>query len=143
MHFVVMFECCSIFILLHLDGYLLIIADRSYFCFCLPFPNHNSDSGVLYIVFKRFYLTFPVEHLDFHVEARFNHSLSNHAHALHIASRISYHVLVLVVYYVVCFFPVLLLRVGSDNVTFVRTHSTTSVCLLQGLVLLPRESQAR
>ena len=48
----------------------------------------------------------------------------------------SCHVDVLVVYYVVCFFPVLLLRVGSDNVAFVRNRSTTSVCLLQGLVLL-------
>ena len=49
----------------------------------------------------------------------------------------SCHAYVLVVYYVVCFFPVLLLRVGSDNVVFVRIHSTTSVCLLHGLVLLP------
>ena len=79
----------------------------------------------------------PVAHLDFQVEARFNHSLSNHAYASHTTSRISYHVRVLVVYYVVCFFPVLLLRVGSDNVVFVRTRSTTSVCLLHGLVLLP------
>ena len=45
--------------------------------------------------------------------------------------------LCLVVYYAVCFFPVLLLRVGSDNVAFVRTRSSTSVCLLHGLVLLP------
>ena len=49
----------------------------------------------------------------------------------------SCHVYVMVVYYVVCFFPVLLLRVGSDNVAFVRTRSATSVCLLHGLVLLP------
>ena len=49
----------------------------------------------------------------------------------------SCHVQVLVVYYVVCFFPVLLLRVGSDKVAFVRTRSTTSGCLLHGLVLLP------
>ena len=44
---------------------------------------------------------------------------------------------VMVVYYVVCFFPVLLLRVSFDNVAFVRIRSTTSVCLLHGLVLLP------
>ena len=31
----------------------------------------------------------------------------------------------------------MLLRVSSDNVTFVRIRSTTSVCLLHGLVLLP------
>ena len=36
-----------------------------------------------------------------------------------------------------CFFPVLLLRVGSVNVAFVRIRSTTTVCLLHGLVLLP------
>ena len=105
--------------------------------FCLSFPNRASDSGDLYIDFSRNHLTFPVELLDFYVEARFNHSFANHAYASHTASRISYHVHVLVVYYVVCFFPVLLLRVGSDNVAFVRTRSTTSVCLLHGLVLLP------
>ena len=49
----------------------------------------------------------------------------------------SCHVYVVVVYYVVCFFPVLLLRVSSDNVAFVRIRSTSSVCLLHGLVLLP------
>ena len=49
----------------------------------------------------------------------------------------SCHVHVVVVYYVACFFPVLLLRVGSDDVTFVMNRSTTSVCLLRGLVLLP------
>ena len=59
---------------------------------CLPFPNRNSDSGDLYIVFKRFHLIFPVAHLDFHVEARLFHSLANHAYASHTASRISYHV---------------------------------------------------
>ena len=49
----------------------------------------------------------------------------------------SCHDFVVVVYYVVCFFPVLLLRVGSGNDAFVRTRSSTSVCLLHGLVLLP------
>ena len=64
---------------------------------CLSFPNRNSDSGVLYIVFKQFHLIFPVAHLDFYVEARFMYSLPNHAYASHTASRISYHVHVLVV----------------------------------------------
>ena len=57
----------------------------------LPFPNRNSDSGVLYIVFKRFHLIFPVAHLDFQVEARFLHFLSYLAYASRIASRIAYH----------------------------------------------------
>ena len=34
-------------------------------------------------------------------------------------------------------FRCLLLRVGSDNVEVVRIRSTTSACLLHGLVLLP------
>ena len=65
------------------------------YLFCLPFPNRNSDSGVLYIVFKRFHLIFPVAHLDFQVEARFIHSLWNLAYASHIASRIAYHVCIM------------------------------------------------
>ena len=62
------------------------------FLFCLPFANRASDSGDLYIDFDRNHLIFPVAHLDFHVEATFNHSLSNLAYASHIASRIAYHV---------------------------------------------------
>ena len=49
----------------------------------------------------------------------------------------SCHAYVMVVYYVVCFFPVLLVRVSFDNAAFVRIRSTTSVCLLHGIVLLP------
>ena len=49
----------------------------------------------------------------------------------------SCHVYVMVVYHVVCFFPVLLLLDSSGNVAIVRIRSTMSVCLLHGLVLLP------
>ena len=45
------------------------------------------------------------------------------------------HVYVMVVYHVVCFFPVLLL--SSGNVAFVRIRSTAPVRLLHGLVLIP------
>ena len=65
------------------------------YLFCLPFLNRASDSGVLCIDFNRNHLTFPVAHLDFQVEARFNHSLSNLAYASHIASRIAYHVCIM------------------------------------------------
>ena len=47
------------------------------------------------------------------------------------------HVYVMVVYYVVCFFPVLLLWVSSDNVALVRIRLTPSVCLLHGLIVHP------
>ena len=43
----------------------------------------------------------------------------------------------MVVYHDVCFFPVALLLDSSGYVAFVRIRSTTSVCLLHGLVLLP------
>ena len=43
----------------------------------------------------------------------------------------------MVVYHVVCFFPVLLLLDSSGNVAIVRIRSTTLVRLLHGLVLLP------
>ena len=62
---------------------------------CLPFPNRVSDSGILYIVFKRNHPTFPVAHLDFQFEARFIHSLSNPAYVSHTASHIAYHVCIM------------------------------------------------
>ena len=43
----------------------------------------------------------------------------------------------MVVYHVVCLFPVLLLLDSSVNIAIVRIRSTTSVHLLHGLVLLP------
>ena len=49
----------------------------------------------------------------------------------------SCHVHVVVVYYGVCFFPVLLPWVSFDKVVFVRIRLTSSVCILHGLVLLP------
>ena len=39
MYFVVMFECCSIVILMHLDGYLLFIIDRCHICFACLFQT--------------------------------------------------------------------------------------------------------
>src|SRR3954471_1476099 len=107
------------------------------FLFCLSFANRVSDSGDLYIDFNRKHLTFPVAYLVCQDYAWFIFFLPKHAYALHTTSRISCHVYVVVVYFVVCFFPVLLLRVSSDNVAIVRIRFSTSVCLLHGLVLLP------
>ena len=39
MYFFAMFECCSITIFLHLDGYLLFIADRCHICFACHFQT--------------------------------------------------------------------------------------------------------
>ena len=39
MYFFAMFECSSLFILMHLDGHLLIIADRCHICFACHFQT--------------------------------------------------------------------------------------------------------
>ena len=94
MYFVVMFECCSIII----DAFRWLLADYRRpvpYLFCLPFPNCASDSDDLYIDFNRNQLPFPVALLDFHVEDRVNHSCANHAYASHTASRISYHLCIM------------------------------------------------
>ena len=41
MYFVVKFECCSIFIFMHLVGHLLIIADRCHICFAYHFQTEH------------------------------------------------------------------------------------------------------
>ena len=73
--------CCHVWVLQHVHSiafrWLLAVNRRPVsFLNRLPFPNRNSDSGVLYIVFKRFHLIFPMAPLEFQVEARFMHFLS-------------------------------------------------------------------
>ena len=88
--------CCHVWVLylVHLFAirWLLAVNRRPVsYLNRLPFPNRNSDPDVIYIVFKRFHLIFPVAHLDLQVEARFLHLLSYLAYASRIASRIAYH----------------------------------------------------
>ena len=73
--------CCHVWVLYHVHlvafRWLLAVNRRTWsYLNRLPIPKWNSDSDVLYIVFKRFHLIFPVAHLDFHVEARFMYFLS-------------------------------------------------------------------
>ena len=76
-------------------------------------------------------------HLICRIDCALCHAMPSLNRTCIILGCASCHAYVMVVYYVVCFFPVFLLRVSSDNVAFVRIRSTTSVCLLHGLVLLP------
>ena len=48
MYFVSMFEYCSIFILMHLEGYLLFIADRCHICFACHFQTVHRFLWSLY-----------------------------------------------------------------------------------------------
>ena len=80
----------------YLDAFSWSLADYRRpvpYLFCLPFPNRASDSGDLYIDFDQNQLIFPAALLVFQVEAWFNLFLPELAYALHITSRISYHVL--------------------------------------------------
>ena len=136
-YFVVMFECCSIFILMHLFGHLLIIADRCHICFDCHFQTVH-PIPVIFISISTEITPFPVALLVFQVEARFNHSFPKSCICItylipHIISCSCVGCLLCCV----LLFRCLLLRIGSGNVAFVRTRSSTSVCLLHGLVLLP------
>ena len=67
----------------------------------------------------------------------FSHAIPHLNRTCIILDCASCHVYVLFVYYVVCFFLVLLLLDSSGNVAIVRIRLTTLVHLLHGLVLLP------
>ena len=88
MYFVAMFEYCSIIILMHLDGYLLFITDRCHICFACHFQTMHRIPVIFISISTKI-------NSSFQVEARFNHSFPNHAYASHTASRISYHVCIM------------------------------------------------
>ena len=122
---------------MYLDGYLLIIADRCHICFACHFQTVHPIPVIFISISTEinssfqwnywFYKLGPVSVIPFQIMH------------MHRKPHPAYHTMFMcwLFYYVVCFFPVLLLRVGSDNVAFMRIHATTSVCLLHGLVLLP------
>src|SRR4051812_28476106 len=83
------------------------------FLFCLSFANRASDSGDLYVDFNRNHLIYPAAYLVCQDYICFILFLPEHAYALHTTSRISCHVHVLVVYYVVCLFPGCFLSLAS------------------------------
>ena len=90
--------CCYVWVLyncylLHSKCYHAVNRRFVSFLFCLPFANHASVSGDLYIDFNRNHLIFPAAYLVFQVDALIILSLSEHAYALHIMSCISCHVL--------------------------------------------------
>src|SRR3954468_17898342 len=102
------------------------------FSFCLSFANRASDSGDLYIDFNRNHLIFPAAYSVCQDYAWFILFLQEHAYALHTTSRISCHVHVLVVYYVVSLFvsglllalPSVSFRSCEDSFDFARLSSS-------------------
>ena len=91
MYFDSMFGCCSMFILLHLDGYLLYIADRCHICFACHFQSVH-PIPVIFISFSSDFIPSIQWHTWFS-KLRPRSCIS--CHILHfasrIASRIAYH----------------------------------------------------
>ena len=93
MCFIAMLECCSMLFLMHLDGLVLLIADRCHICFAChlqtvhPFP-------VIFISISTEIISSFQRHTWFAKLMPCSSSfLPKHAYALHITSRISWHVL--------------------------------------------------
>ena len=97
MYFVAMFGCCSIIILLHLDGYLLFIADRCHICSACHFQT-VSPIPVFFISISSA-ITSPFQWHTWISKLRPGSCIS--CHILHfasrIASRIAYHVCIMFV----------------------------------------------
>ena len=76
MYFVVMFGCCSMFILLFLDGYLLLIAECGHLWIACHFQT-VTPIPVFFISFSSDFISyFQWNTWFFQVEARFMHFLS-------------------------------------------------------------------
>ena len=102
MYFVAMFECCSIIILLHLDGYLLFIADRCHICFACHFQTVTPIPAFFISFSSDFISSFQWHTWISKLRPGSIFSFPKHAYALHITSRISCHVL----HHVACAFLV-------------------------------------
>ena len=137
MYFVAMFECCSIFILLHLVGYLLIIADRCHICFACHFQTMHPIPVIFISISTE--ITSPFQWHSWISKLRPGSIFPLQIMHMHCIPHPAYHIMFMCwLFTMLCAsFWCFILRVGSDNVEFVRTRSSTSVCLLHGLVLLP------
>ena len=130
MYFVVMFGCCSMFISLHLDGYLLWIADRCHFWIACHFQTVTPIPA--------FFISFSSDFISSFQWHTWNSKLRPGSciscHILHfasrIASRIAYHLCIVLLglargwLYPCCLF-VLLGRAGRR----VRYRGARWVCL--------------
>ena len=137
MYFVAMFGCCSMFILLHLDGYLLYIADRCHICIACHFQT-VTPIPVIFISFSSDFISSFQWH-TWISKLRPGSFIPCQIMHMHRIPHPAYHIMFLYwLFTMLCAsFRCLLLRVGSGKVVIVRTRLSTSVCLLHGLVLLP------
>ena len=137
MYLVAMFECCSMFILLHLDGYLLYIADRCHICFTCHFQTVSPIPVFFTSISTE--ITSPFQWHTWISKLRPGSIIPCQIMHMHRIPHPAYHTMFMcwLLTMLCASFRCLILRVGSGNIAFVRTHSTMSGCLLHGLVLLP------
>ena len=89
MYFVAMFECCSMFNLLHLDGYLLFIADRCHICFACHFQTVHPIPVIFISISTEIISSFQRHTWFAKLMPCSSFFLPEHAYALHNTSRIS------------------------------------------------------
>ena len=90
MCFVAMLGCCSIFILLHLDGYLLFIADRCHICFACHFQTVHPIPVIFISISPEIISSFQWHAWFAKLLPCSSFFLPEHAYASHIISCISY-----------------------------------------------------
>ena len=135
-YFVAGLECCSMLFLMHLDGLVMLIVDRCHMCFACHLQTVH-----------------PIPVIFISISTEINSSFQWHSwfsrlspgaifpfrsmHMHRIPHPACHTMFMCWLFTMLCAsFRCLLLRVGSGNVVFVRTHSSMSVYLLHGLVLL-------
>ena len=95
MYFVAMFECRSIFILMPLNGYLLFIAGRCNICFACHFRTVYPIPVIFISISTENTSPFQWHSWISMLRPSSFIPLSNLAYASHIASRIAYHVCIM------------------------------------------------
>ena len=148
MYFDAMFECCSLFISLHLDGYLLYIADRCHIWIACHFQT-MSPIPVFFISIS-IEITSPFQWHSWISKLSPGSIIPLQIMHMHRIAHPAYHTMFMCWLFtiVVCFFPVLLLRVGSGNVVlwgFVRLRPFVFVMdafffLAGGKMIIPSKS---
>ena len=137
MYCVAMFGCCSMFISLHLDGYLLYIADRNHIWIACLFQTVTPILA-LFISFWSDFISSFQWHTWFS-RLRQGSCIPCPIMHMHRIPHPAYHIMSMCwLFTMLCAsFRCLLLRVGFVNVTFWGPIRLRSICLLHGLVLLP------
>ena len=137
MCFVVMLECSSLLFLMLLDGIVLLIAALCHYCFACHFQTVHPILVIFISISTEINSSFQWHSLFSKLTP--GSIIPFQIMHMHRIPHPAYHTMFMCwLFTMLCAsFRCLLLRGGSSNVAFVRISSTTSVCLLHGLVLLP------